>query len=330
MQAIVFREGFGVAIEHLPDPAPAADEVVIAVRASGICHTDIEILKGNYGSSAFPLVPGHEYAGEVVAVGSAVTSVKTGDRVVVDPNIGCGTCFACRRGRVNLCERLGAYGVTRNGGFAEYSAVSSDLVVPIGDLGWQVAALAEPLGCVLNGLSPMEHRPCDSALVFGSGPIGLLVALALKWKGTSDVTVVDLSAQRLDLARSFGFRGIAAGSDDLEPLKHSVDFVVDATGVPAVAERLVDYTRDGGAALFFGVCPQAARIEISAFEMFRRQLSLFGTHSLNRNIRETLPLLQENASEAARVVSHHLTLPEIAAVFRNGAPAGALKVQFSG
>lgn len=329
MQAIVFREGCGVGIETVPDPTPVAGEVVLAVKASGICHTDIEVLKGNYGSSAFPLVPGHEYAGVVVAVGSGVTAVKCGDRVVVDPNLGCGTCFACRRGRVNLCERLGAYGVTRNGGFAEYSVVSGDLVHPIGDLDWQVAALAEPLGCVLNGLSAIEGRRCDTAMVFGGGPIGLLMALALKWRGTPDVTVVDLSAERLDLARGFGFRGIAAGSDALEPLRRGQDFVVDATGVPSVAERLVDYTRDGGAALFFGVCPQAARIEISPFEMFRRQLSLFGTHSLNHNMEDALPLLEENASEAAKIVSHRLTLPEVEAAFRNGAPAGALKVQFS-
>ena len=330
MQALVFSESQHVAIEQLPDPIPGPREIVIAVKASGICHTDIEILKGNYGSSAFPLVPGHEFAGEVVAVGSEVTSIQCGDRVVVDPNIGCGTCFACRRGRVNLCEKLGAYGVTRNGGFAEYCVVASDLVVPIGTLDWHVAALAEPLGCVLNGISPMAGRTCETALVFGGGPIGLLMALALKWKGTAEVAVVDLSPERLDLARSFGFQGIAVGSEALERMMRSRDFVVDATGVPSVAERLVDYTRDGGSALFFGVCRQTARIQISPFEMFRRQLSLFGTHSLNRNIQAALPLLHANSPEAERIVSHRSTIADVAEIFRNGAPAGALKVQLVG
>lgn len=330
MQAIVFSEGHRVTIEHIPDPTPGPAEVVIAVKASGICHTDIEILKGNYGSSAFPLIPGHEFAGEVVAIGSEVTSVRCGDRVVVDPNIGCGTCLACRRGRVNLCERLGAYGVTRNGGFAEYCAVASDLVVPIGTLDWHVAALAEPLGCVLNGLSPMAGRTCETALVFGGGPIGLLMALALKWIGTAEIAVVDLSPERLDLARSFGFQGIAAGSDELDALRRDRDFVVDATGVPSVAQHLVDYARDGGAALFFGVCPQAARIQISPFEVFRRQLSLFGTHSLNHNIHAALPLLQDHASEASKIVSHRLSTNAVAEIFRNGAPTGALKAQLVG
>lgn len=327
MKAIVFRADRQVALEHLPDPTPGPGEVVIAVRASGICHTDIEILRGNYGQSAFPLVPGHEFAGEVVAVAPDVTNVATGARVVVDPNIGCGACRACRRGRVNLCERLGAYGVTRNGGFGEFCVVSADKVVPIGDLGWQVAALAEPLGCVLNGLSTLEGRTCETATVFGAGPIGLLMALALQWRGAGRVTVVDLSEDRLALAQGFGLTAVAAGSEGVARLRHSQDFVVDATGVPAVAEGMVDLVRDGGAALFFGVCPQPARIAISPFEMFRRQLSLFGTHSLNANIPETLPILRQHEATAARLISLGLGLPEIAEVFRNGAPAGALKVQ---
>lgn len=327
MRAIVFRENRSVGLEYLPEPVPAPGEVVIAVKASGICHTDIEILRGNYGSSAFPLVPGHEFAGEIVALGTDVTGINLGDRVVVDPNLGCGTCAACLRGRINLCDKLGAYGVTRHGGFAEFCTVSATKVVPIGALSWHVAALAEPLGCVLNGLSTLEGRRCETATVFGAGPIGLLMALALKWQGTSEVTMVDISEDRLRLAETFGLTAIASGSTDLHRLRRSQDFVADATGVPAVAERLVDYVSDGGAALFFGVCPQAARIEISPFEMFRRQLSLFGTHSLNANIRSTLPLLQSNDSEAARLVSHRIGLDEIEVVFRGGAPSGALKVQ---
>lgn len=330
MRAIVFRENRHVAMESLPDPTPGPGEVVVAVKASGICHTDVEILRGNYGSSAFPLVPGHEFAGEVVAVGQGVTGLATGDRVVVDPNLGCGSCDACLRGRVNLCERLGAYGVTVNGGFAEFCAVAAAHAHPIGSMSWQVAALAEPLGCVLNGLSVLNGRVPTSATVFGAGPIGLLMALALKWRGTTDLSVVDLSEDRLRLAEGFGFTPLRAGTADVDRLHRSRDFVADATGVPAVAQAMIGCLRDGGAALFFGVCPQAARIEISPFEMFRRQLSLFGTHSLNANIPETLPLLDRHGAEAARLVSHRVGLEEIEATFRHGAPAGSLKVQAEG
>jgi 2-desacetyl-2-hydroxyethyl bacteriochlorophyllide A dehydrogenase len=328
MRAIVFHDGRNVNLEELPDPKPGRGEVLIAVKASGICHTDVEILRGNYGSSAFPLVPGHEFAGEVVDTGPDVAGFAPGDRVVVDPNLGCGDCPACRRARVNLCERLGAYGVTRNGGFAELCVVAADHLVSAGSLGWAVAALAEPLGCVLNGVSTLDGRTCDAATVFGAGPIGLLMALTLKWRGVDAVTVVDLSEDRLRLSEGFGLRAVAAGSDDLVRLRHSQDFVADATGVPAVAGALVDYVRDGGAGLFFCVCPQPARIQLSPFEMFRRQLSLFGTHSLNANIPDALAVLASHEQEAARLVSHAMQMPEIKAAFRDGVPAGALKVQY--
>ena len=123
-----------VQLTDLPDPTRGADEVVVEVKASGICHTDYEVLKDNYGTGAFPVVPGHEYAGLVVEVGQSVSNISTGDRVVVDPNLECGTCRACKRGWAHLCENLGAYGVTTHGGFAELSVVKATAVHPIGDM----------------------------------------------------------------------------------------------------------------------------------------------------------------------------------------------------
>ncbi len=113
MKAINFPARAEVAFGILPDPVAGAGEVVVEVRASGICHTDFEVLNANYGTSAFPVVPGHEYSGIVADVGQGVAGLSVGDRVVVDPNLECGDCRACRRGWAHLCEKLGAYGVTR-------------------------------------------------------------------------------------------------------------------------------------------------------------------------------------------------------------------------
>lgn len=327
MKAIVFPERDRVGIAERPDPVAGAGEVVVRVRASGLCHTDLDVMHANYGPSAFPLVPGHEFAGEVVAVGPDAGSVAIGDRVVIDPNLECGTCAACSRGWAHLCDTLGAYGVSTDGGFADYSVVRADRVHPIGDLAFDVAALAEPMGCVLNGLSPVEGRRIERAVIFGTGPMGLLMGLALAVRGVAEVHMVDLDPARLELARGLGLSGVAAGGDALAALERSCDLAVDATGAPAVAAALPRYAANGGAVSFFGVCPQEARIEISPFEVFRRQLMLFGTHSLNHNIPHALETLAAIGPKAASVITHRLSAQDVAEVMAGHKPPGSLKIQ---
>ena len=328
MQAISFPARNAVETTILPDPRPGPGEVVVEVHASGICHTDIEVLRGNYGTSAFPLVPGHEYAGAILELGPEVEGLHVGDRVVADPNVECGTCRACRRGWAHLCDTLGAYGVTRNGGLAERSVVRASAVHPIGDMPYAMAALAEPLGCVLNGLGAAQASLAENALIFGAGPIGLLLGVGLRINGVSEVTFVEVDEARVKFAKEFGFHAIDAGSPDLASWHREADLAIDATGVPEVAENLIRYIANGGKGLFFGVCPSDASIRISPFELFRRQITIAGSHSLNHNIPDAIAALRAFGSDVAQVVSHKLPLEEVAQVIAEGAPAGSLKIQF--
>lgn len=327
MKAIVFPSKGVVEVCDLPDPVAAARTVVIDVHASGICHTDFEVLRANYGTGAFPVVPGHEYAGVIAEVGSEVTNLKVGDRVVVDPNISCGACPACRRGWGHLCDALEAYGVTQNGGFAEKSVVAAAAVHPIGDMPFDVAALAEPMGCVLNGLEAAQAAKAGNALIFGAGPMGLMLAIGLAAQGVEDVTFVDLDDTRLAFAETMGFAGISAGSAELSQWSQRADLCIDATGVPQVAAGLIDHTANGGTVLFFGVCPAEARIEISPFEVFRRQLSVVGSHSLNHNIPAAVEALRSFKGDLSGLVSHRLPLNELLPVFTDGPAKGSLKIQ---
>ncbi|MGS4944697.1 zinc-dependent alcohol dehydrogenase family protein [Meridianimarinicoccus sp. RP-17] len=327
MKAIHFPAKDTVLFGDRPDPRPGPGEVLVAVRASGLCHTDIEVMRGNYGSSAFPVVPGHEYAGVVTDIGAGVTDIAAGDRVVVDPNIECGDCRACRRGWAHLCDRLGAYGVTVDGGFAAQSVVRASAVYPIGDLPFGRAALAEPMACVLNGIDALGVTMAETALIFGAGPMGVLMALALRSRGVTQVVMVDLDDSRLELADSFRLGAVAAGSAALEGWRHGADLAVDATGVPAVAAGLPDYLAPGGGGLFFGVCPASARIEISPFDIFRRQLRLVGSHSLNHNIPAALDAISAIGPDLDRVISHSLPLDAVADIFASHAPKGSLKIQ---
>lgn len=194
------------------------------MKASGICHTDYEILKGNYGSNSFPLIPGHEFAGIIAKVGSNVKDFKVGDRVVVDPNIGCNQCQACFRGWVHLCENLGAYGVSTDGGFAEYCSVALARVHQISDIPYKRAALAEPIGCVLNAIDTVHTKWVKNALIFGAGPMGILMGLTLKHLGVSDITFCDITESRLKLAESFGFEALMSGEDDLQKIRRAKTF----------------------------------------------------------------------------------------------------------
>lgn len=327
MKAIVYTAKGHVAQRDLPDPEPRSGEVLLRVRASGLCHTDIDVLHARYGDGQFPIVPGHEFAGDVVAIGPDVVGFAVGDRVVVDPNLSCGTCRSCRRGRANLCTALGAYGVSTPGGFAEFVAVRAANLHPIGDLPFAQAALAEPMGCVLNGVTALAPAPEDETLIIGAGPIGLLLAIALRTRGVERITLADLDPSRLDLARSFGFDAVENGGSAIAAMRRSMDICADATGRAEVAASLIDYIADGGQALFFGVCAPQARIEISPFEVFRRQLRLVGTHSLNRNIPDALQAIRLYGAGIDRLVSHRLPLDGVADILASKAPPGSLKIQ---
>jgi len=327
MKAITYQSLGEIENSQLADPVPSKNDVVIKGHASGICHTDIDILYGRYGNSTFPLVPGHEYAGEVVSLGESVKRFKEGQRVVVDPNIHCGECRACRKGLTNLCDKLGAYGVTVHGGFSEYSVVHEDNVFPISsDMSFGTAALAEPVGCVLNGLDAFDVKTLESALIFGAGPIGMLIALALRTQGVDDITMVDIDESRLALAESFGLKSAASGSSDLDKLEKAVDLAADATGVPKVAEGLINYAANGGNVLFFGVCPPGKTIPISPHDVFRRQIRIAGTHSLNHNIPQALQTIEQIGPDIDRLISHRVELSEIKSFLDKTGPSNSLKI----
>lgn len=310
MKAVQFPSLGEVRVVELPDPSPGPGEVLIRVGASGICHTDVHILEGNF-PARFPLVPGHEFAGTVVGVGEGVDPSWVGRRVAVDPNVPCGTCEACQENRQNLCAHLEAYGVTMNGGFAELATVKLTNVYPIGDLPFRVAALAEPLACVVHGINMVRPEPASHALVFGAGPMGLLLMQALKHAGAARVTLVDLHARRLEIGRELGADATLVGTDgleELEPERGRFHLVADATGVSAVVEQMPKYVRNGGKLLYFGVCPPDEEIRISPYDVYKRDLQIVGSFSLRQTLAPALRLLASGAVNVEPLISHTFQL----------------------
>ena len=328
LKAVAFTARNEVRFTELPDPTPVASEVLLQVKASGICHTDYEVLSGNYGTGALPLVPGHEFAGVVQAIGPDVEDLQCGDRVVVDPNCECGDCRACQRDWAHLCEKLSSYGISKHGGFAEFSIVNRANLHPLGEMSFSCGALAEPMGCVLNGIDAVRTNWMTDALIFGAGPMGLMMGMALRAFGLKNIAICEILEHRLDLAEKFGFDAIANGSRALEAWHHRADLVVEASGALEVAANVTRYIASGGSGLFFGVCPPHACIKLSPFEMFRRQLTLAGAHSLNHNIPRSLEMIASIGPPIEELVSHRLPLTEIKRLLATKAPQDSLKVQW--
>jgi D-arabinitol dehydrogenase (NADP+) len=296
------------------EPVPGADDVLIAVRAAGICGTDLHIFKGEY-EARYPLIPGHEFSGVVTAVGANVTRFKVGDRVTADPNIPCNRCSACQRGEANQCENLAAIGVTRDGAFAEYVTAPEGNTFHIGDMSFAVAALVEPLACVVWGLKRVQVQAGDSALVFGAGPMGCLVAQALQHAGAARVTITDTVPYRLEIAASLGINDvILADGRQAERLKSiapgGFDIVADATGLASVLQSAFAYLRPRGKLWVFGVVPPDKQVSFVPYEVFRRDLTIIGSFAVNRTFHESIALIQNGAIKVEPLISHRLPLSQ--------------------
>jgi len=296
-------------------PSPGPDEVLIAVARAGVGGTDVHIVEGGYSLARFPLVPGHELAGTVVEVGEAVRHVRVGERVTVDPNVPCLACAECHRNAFNQCRAMSIVGVNRDGGFASFLVVPERAVYPVGDMTFAAAALVEPLACVLWGLERADLEPGARAIVFGAGPMGCLLLQAVRFAGASTVAVVDRVPFRLQVARDLGATETVP-ADDAAGLarlaERGFDLVVDATGVPAVLEGALAYARPGGTVWAFGVAPADARIGVPPFELFRRDLTLFGSFALNRTFDRAIVLARSPGFELEALVSHVVPLADFA------------------
>jgi threonine dehydrogenase-like Zn-dependent dehydrogenase len=290
MRVAIIETSGTARVGTIADPTPKPDELVIRVGACGICGTDLHIVAGELPPVPYPIVPGHEFAGEVVAVGSDVaqrsgtttTGIRIGTRVTVDPNLYCGHCTFCRTGHGNLCLNWAAIGVTMNGAFAEYVAVPAANAYVLPDtISYREAALIEPLSCAIHGMHKLNAQVGDRILIVGAGTMGLiLLQLALR-VGASRVVVQDLNTQRLARAEKLGAHSTQTSIESVledEPL--GFDCVIDATGVPAAMEAAFKAVKRGGKFLIFGVAPSEARISLSPFRIYNDEITILGSMAI--------------------------------------------------
>lgn len=332
MKAVVFPEAETIEIDRVNDPTCGPDEVVVQVTRAGICGTDLHIYRAEY-MSTFPLIPGHEFGGVIVDMGDAVPmDLKVGDRVAVDPNLYCGYCEFCRRQQNNQCLNLEAVGVTRAGAFAEYVAVPARACYKVPDsLDDRQMAFVEPLACVVYGMQRLRIPPAEPVVLFGAGPIGLLLLQAMRHNGAGPIVVVEKQPARLALARQLGATTTLAAGPALESqlqeiAPHGFGAVVDATGVPPVIEQGFRYLRPRGQYLMFGVAPIGAQINVHPYEIFRNDWQIIGSFALCYTFQQAIAWLEAGIVDIQPLVSDTVPLEQFAAVFQRFAAGETLKV----
>ncbi|HZU04067.1 MAG TPA: zinc-dependent alcohol dehydrogenase family protein [Ktedonobacteraceae bacterium] len=301
MRAVVIDVPGSIRVDTVPDPTPGPDEVLVRVGACGICGTDLHIIDGDSPLAHYPIIPGHEFAGEVVALGSAIAqengnggaNITVGSRVAIEPNLYCGHCDFCRTGHENLCLHYAAIGVTTNGAIAQYVAVPIKKAYALPDtMSLREAALIEPVSCAVHGMHSLNPRSGDTFLIVGAGTMGLLLLQLALRGGASRVVMVDVNEQRLKRAEQLGvtrtYNDIQRALAD-EPL--GFNCVIDATGVPAVVENAFTAVKRGGKLMIFGVAPAEARISLSPFRIYNDEITVIGSMAVLFSFQPALDLI---------------------------------------
>jgi 2-desacetyl-2-hydroxyethyl bacteriochlorophyllide A dehydrogenase len=328
MKAVVIEKPHQLTVTTIEDPTPGSGDVVVKVEACGICGTDIHVLEGDFAPTRYPIVPGHEFCGEVVAVGSEVGEVRVGDFVAVDPSLFCGRCYFCQLGRGNLCENWNAIGVgAAYGASAEFvRAPASNAYVLPKDIPRRWSALVEPLSCAVHGFDMLDMKLATSYLIYGAGTMGLMLAQLASHAGAKTVDVVDINPSRFDRARQLGAKRVAATPDELDEPR-GWDVVIDATGaVPAIEDALRRVKR-GGTFLVFGVASANATARFSPFRVYNDEIKIVGSMAVLHSFGRARDLLVNGVIDCEAMITHTYTLDrytDALDTFRKGA---GLKVQ---
>ncbi|KAH7157085.1 chaperonin 10-like protein [Dactylonectria macrodidyma] len=321
-------------IVTVPLPVMRDNDVLVQVKACGVCGTDLHIHEGEF-IAKFPLIPGHETVGVVAAVGKDVKGFAIGDRVAADNSELCNECFYCRRGQPLLCENFNAHGVTMNGGFAEYCAYPAAKVFKIHNLSWVDATLLEPASCACHGLEKIRPKLGSHVLMFGAGPTGLMLAQLLRQNGGCKVTIAAPGGLKMDLARSLEAADEYIELSRSDPAKqfaqlragnpYGFDIVVEATGSVSILEDSINYVRRGGTLVVYGVYSNADRVSWPPSKIFGDEITILGSFSETYMFPATIDYLDSGKVKTAGIVNKTFKLEDFGEALQSIKDKSAIK-----
>ena len=321
MKSAVFYGKHDLRVEEHEMPKVGSKDVLIQVKACGVCGTDVHIYEGDKGAAEVtpPTILGHEFSGVIAEVGSEVTNYKAGDRVCIDPNCYCGACEPCRNGVVHYCEHMIGYGTTVNGGFAEYCAVNERQVYKLGDnTSFEQGAMTEPVACCLHGMDMCEIRPGHQVVVIGGGMIGLLMLQLSRLAGAAKVALLEPVESKREVGKKLGADiCIDPIHEDVKArLKEEgmtwVNTVIECIGRPSTIEQAIDIAGNKAVVMMFGLTKPAETISVKPFEIFQKELELKASYINPYTQRRALDLIDSGRLDVSSMVYEVAGLDKLA------------------
>lgn len=325
MRAVVFESEGQLSLQERAEPTPGHKEVLIQTAAVGMCGTDTHVFDGEFEGTVFPLVPGHEATGTIVALGDGVNDgvfdFSVGDHVAVNPSTTCGECEYCLNGHQNLCRFWNGLGVVASDGASQerFTAPAANVYKLKAETDLFEAALIEPLACAIRGWDVLPRRIGDNVLIYGAGTMGLMMAQLAPRAGAATVTVVDLNEQRLEAARQVGVERCATSADDAE--RTAWDIVIDCTGSLRAIEDALTRLKPAGYFQNFGVAPSEGKAGYSPFRVYRDEVSIVGSMAVLNSFGRAVEMYEAGAITPGPMISHSFVLDDYAEaldLFRKG------------
>jgi L-iditol 2-dehydrogenase len=297
MKVALFEKPHSLTVRSTPLRTLMPNEVLLKVKACGVCGTDVHIVEGTSRSTP-PVVLGHEFTGIVEDVGIAVHGIAAGQRAAVDPNISCGVCYYCRRGLVHLCANLRALGVDRDGGMAEYCFVPAEQIylLPDGML-MEAAAFVEPVSCAIHGIDRANILAGDTVVIIGGGTIGLIMLQLAKNAGASRTIIVEPLHHKRRIAVELGADAVVNPTESetksaIMDMTHvGADVVIECAGKPQTAQLSLELVRRGGTVEFFGVSPIGEKIQVEPNQVYFKELTIVGSYVNPNTFSRSIALL---------------------------------------
>jgi len=339
--AVKDRPEPGIWVKEFPKPTPGPGEALVRVHRASICGSDVglyDFSPAYAGFAKLPIIPGHEFAGEVAELGESTSGFHVGERVVAESVLTCGACAHCTSGRSNLCINFRIFGIHVNGGFSEYVSVPAKHLHHMrGKLSFEQAAIIEPLAVCCHAINEVAKvNPTDIVVVLGPGPIGLLAAQVARAKGCRDIVIsgIDVDEKRLAIASNLGFRAVNSSKENLVEavLKSTRDIGADVVAVAAGSGQALtqacDCVRKGGKILNIAIYPKP--VELTVTILVRREISVLGTFgSVWKNYEDAMDLAADNRVVLTTLVTHSFPIDDARSAFEKAKAKEGCKVQLA-